>query len=203
MFGGGTIVFNASTIHEKRSSGGTMTAASTDSAKTYGFLFYRSTITGSGSNNTNLGRPWRQGPRCLPRVDPQQRHQDQPAVDQHGRLHLAERPLLRIPEHRPRRDRQRQPSPAQRRAGRQLHPAEVPGRQRRLEPDVTVPVRRRVRPAPDPAPIRGLSGPDGTVWPPRIPGWPHRPGRRRHRSRPHRRGRPDLAELDKEERHGG
>ncbi|MDW3847522.1 pectinesterase family protein [Micromonospora sp. BRA006-A] len=65
IFGGGTIVFNASTIHEKRSSGGTMTAASTDSAKTYGFLFYRSTITGSGSNNTNLGRPWRQGAQVL------------------------------------------------------------------------------------------------------------------------------------------
>ena len=42
-----------------------MTAASTDSAKTYGFLFYRSTITGSGSNNTNLGRPWRQGAQVL------------------------------------------------------------------------------------------------------------------------------------------
>ncbi|MDI5938368.1 pectinesterase family protein [Micromonospora sp. DH15] len=65
IFGGGTIVFNASTIHEKRSTGGTITAASTDAAKTYGFLFYRSTITGAGSNNTNLGRPWRQGAQVL------------------------------------------------------------------------------------------------------------------------------------------
>ncbi|MFI9530753.1 pectinesterase family protein [Micromonospora rosaria] len=65
IFGGGTIVFDRSTIHEKRSSGGTITAASTDAAKTYGFLFYRSTITGTGSNNTNLGRPWRQGAQVL------------------------------------------------------------------------------------------------------------------------------------------
>ncbi|QLQ36540.1 pectinesterase family protein [Micromonospora robiginosa] len=65
VFGGGTVVFNACTVHEKRSSGGTMTAASTDAAKTYGFLFYRSTITGAGSNNTTLGRPWRQGAQVL------------------------------------------------------------------------------------------------------------------------------------------
>ncbi|MEV6694973.1 pectinesterase family protein [Micromonospora sp. NPDC051196] len=65
IFGGGTIVFNTCTIYEKRSTGGTITAASTDNAKTYGFLFYRSTINGAGSNNTNLGRPWRQGAQVL------------------------------------------------------------------------------------------------------------------------------------------
>lgn len=65
IFGGGTIVLHACTIHEKRSSGGTVTAASTDAAKTYGFLFYRSTITGAGNNNTTLGRPWRQGAQVL------------------------------------------------------------------------------------------------------------------------------------------
>ncbi|MFY1595137.1 pectinesterase family protein [Micromonospora sp. WMMD737] len=65
IFGGGTIVIDRSTVHEKRSTGGTITAASTPVEKAYGFLFYRSTITGTGSNNTNLGRPWRQGAQVL------------------------------------------------------------------------------------------------------------------------------------------
>ncbi|MFE0591569.1 pectinesterase family protein [Micromonospora echinospora] len=65
IFGGGTIVIDRTTVHEKRSSGGTITAASTPAEKAYGFLFYRSTITGTGSNNTNLGRPWRQGAQVL------------------------------------------------------------------------------------------------------------------------------------------
>ncbi|WDZ83546.1 pectinesterase family protein [Micromonospora cathayae] len=65
VFGGGTIVIDRSTIHEKRSTGGPITAASTPDTKTYGFLFYRSTITGAGSNNTTLGRPWRQGAQVL------------------------------------------------------------------------------------------------------------------------------------------
>ncbi|MEU6075404.1 pectinesterase family protein [Micromonospora sp. NPDC047074] len=65
VFGGGTIVIDRSTVHEKRSTGGTITAASTPVEKAYGFLFYRSTITGTGSNNTNLGRPWRQGAQVL------------------------------------------------------------------------------------------------------------------------------------------
>ncbi|MGB2567001.1 pectinesterase family protein [Micromonospora citrea] len=65
IFGGGTIVFDTSSIYEKRSSGGPITAASTDAAKTYGFLFYRSTITGAANNVTTLGRPWRQGAQVL------------------------------------------------------------------------------------------------------------------------------------------
>ncbi|MEV4490564.1 pectinesterase family protein [Micromonospora coxensis] len=65
IFGGGTIVFDSSSIYEKRSSGGPITAASTDPAKTYGFLFYRSTITGAANNVTTLGRPWRQGAQVL------------------------------------------------------------------------------------------------------------------------------------------
>ena len=58
IFGGATAVFNASSIYERRSSGGPITAANTDAAKTYGILFYKSTITGAASNVTQLGRPW-------------------------------------------------------------------------------------------------------------------------------------------------
>ncbi len=59
IFGGGTAVFDRCQIYEKRSSGGPITAASTPANKTYGFLFYRSTITGAANNVTQLGRPWR------------------------------------------------------------------------------------------------------------------------------------------------
>jgi pectinesterase len=58
IFGGGTTVINASTIHEKRSTGGPITASRTDPANTYGFLIYKSTITGASNNVTQLGRPW-------------------------------------------------------------------------------------------------------------------------------------------------
>ncbi|MET7419123.1 pectinesterase family protein [Dactylosporangium sp. NPDC005555] len=58
IFGGGTAVFNASSVYEKRSSGGPITAARTDPAATYGFLFYKCTITGAANNVTQLGRPW-------------------------------------------------------------------------------------------------------------------------------------------------
>jgi pectinesterase len=58
IFGGGTAVFNACNIYEKRSTGGPITAGSTPPEKTYGILFYKSTVTGSGTNNTSLGRPW-------------------------------------------------------------------------------------------------------------------------------------------------
>lgn len=60
VYGGGIGVFNASTIHEKRSSGGPITAADTAAAKPYGLLFYKCTITGTGNNVTTLGRPWAQ-----------------------------------------------------------------------------------------------------------------------------------------------
>ncbi|MER7281012.1 pectinesterase family protein [Dactylosporangium sp. NPDC000244] len=65
IYSGGTAVFNACSIFEKRSTGGPITAASTDPAKTYGFLFYKSTITGAANNVTQLGRPWRQGAQVL------------------------------------------------------------------------------------------------------------------------------------------
>jgi pectinesterase len=58
VFGGGTAVFNTSSIYEKRSTGGPITAAKTDAGVTYGFLFYRCTITGASSGVTQLGRPW-------------------------------------------------------------------------------------------------------------------------------------------------
>ncbi|KUL29701.1 pectinesterase family protein [Actinoplanes awajinensis] len=58
IFGGGTAVFTATAIYEKRSTGGPITAAKTDAANPYGFLFYKCTITGATNNTTQLGRPW-------------------------------------------------------------------------------------------------------------------------------------------------
>jgi pectinesterase len=58
IFGGATAVFNNTSIYEKRSTGGPITAANTDAAKTYGLLFYKCTITGAVNNTTQLGRPW-------------------------------------------------------------------------------------------------------------------------------------------------
>ncbi|MEU6789484.1 pectinesterase family protein [Nonomuraea angiospora] len=65
IFGGGTIVFHSCDIYEKRSTGGPVTAASTAAAKTYGFLFYKSRITGATNNTTTLGRPWRPDAQVL------------------------------------------------------------------------------------------------------------------------------------------
>jgi VCBS repeat-containing protein len=58
IFGGGTAVFNGTKVHEKRTSGGPITAARTDAANPYGFLFYKCAITGATNNTTQLGRPW-------------------------------------------------------------------------------------------------------------------------------------------------
>ncbi|GJF34331.1 hypothetical protein KNE206_70310 [Kitasatospora sp. NE20-6] len=60
VYGGGVAVFDNCRIYEKRTTGGPITAASTPAARAYGFLFYRSTITGATANTTQLGRPWRQ-----------------------------------------------------------------------------------------------------------------------------------------------
>ncbi|GAA3592114.1 hypothetical protein GCM10022419_088720 [Nonomuraea rosea] len=66
IFGGGTIVFDNCDIYEKRSTGGPITAASTAAAKTYGFLFYKSRISGAASaGTTTLGRPWRPDAQVL------------------------------------------------------------------------------------------------------------------------------------------
>lgn len=58
IFGGGTAVFDRTSVYQKRSTGGPVTAARTDPAKQYGFLFYKSTITGKTAATTQLGRPW-------------------------------------------------------------------------------------------------------------------------------------------------
>jgi pectin methylesterase-like acyl-CoA thioesterase len=58
IFGGGTAVFQNTAIYQKRSTGGPITAARTDAANPYGFLFHRCTVTGATSNTTQLGRPW-------------------------------------------------------------------------------------------------------------------------------------------------
>nr|GID89686.1 pectinesterase [Actinoplanes derwentensis] len=58
IYGNGSAVFYACQIYEKRSTGGYLTAANTPATQTYGFLIYKSTITGATSNVTYLGRPW-------------------------------------------------------------------------------------------------------------------------------------------------
>ncbi|MEV0895789.1 pectinesterase family protein [Actinoplanes sp. NPDC049802] len=58
IFGSGTAVFNGTKIYQKRTSGGPITAARTDAANAYGFLFYKATVTGAANNVTQLGRPW-------------------------------------------------------------------------------------------------------------------------------------------------
>ncbi|WP_239135559.1 pectinesterase family protein, partial [Actinoplanes derwentensis] len=58
IFGSGTAVFNNTAIYQKRSTGGPITAAKTDAATAYGFLFYKCAVTGATSNTTQLGRPW-------------------------------------------------------------------------------------------------------------------------------------------------
>jgi pectin methylesterase-like acyl-CoA thioesterase len=65
IFGGGTAVFNTCSIYEKRTVGGPVTAARTPATQTYGFLIYKSTITGAVYNTTQLGRPWGQGAQVL------------------------------------------------------------------------------------------------------------------------------------------
>jgi pectin methylesterase-like acyl-CoA thioesterase len=65
IFGGGTAVFNGCSVYEKRTTGGPITAASTPATKTYGLLFYKSTITGATNNVTQLGRPWRPDAQVL------------------------------------------------------------------------------------------------------------------------------------------
>lgn len=64
IFGGGIAVFDQSEIHQL--GGGVITAASTPAARPYGFLFYKSNITGSGAAGAaSLGRPWRQDAQVL------------------------------------------------------------------------------------------------------------------------------------------
>ncbi|RKN38384.1 pectin esterase [Streptomyces hoynatensis] len=65
IYGGGTAVFSDCDIYEKRSTGGPITAASTPAENTYGFLFYRSSLTGATNNTTQLGRPWRADAQVL------------------------------------------------------------------------------------------------------------------------------------------
>lgn len=65
IFGGGTAVFNTCSIYEKRTVGGPVTAARTPSTQTYGFLIYKSTITGATPGTTQLGRPWGQDAQVL------------------------------------------------------------------------------------------------------------------------------------------
>jgi pectin methylesterase-like acyl-CoA thioesterase len=65
IFGGGTAVFQNTSIHQKRSTGGPITAARTDAANPYGFLFHRCTVTGATAATTQLGRPWGQDAQVL------------------------------------------------------------------------------------------------------------------------------------------
>src|SRR5207253_2850195 len=64
VFGGGIAVFDQCEIHSLK--GGSITAASTPATRTYGFLFYKSTLTGTApASSTSLGRPWRQDAQVL------------------------------------------------------------------------------------------------------------------------------------------
>jgi pectin methylesterase-like acyl-CoA thioesterase len=58
IFGDGTAVFHGDQIYERRTAGGPITAARTAAGKTYGFLIYKSAVTGATNNTTQLGRPW-------------------------------------------------------------------------------------------------------------------------------------------------
>ncbi|GIE99913.1 pectinesterase family protein [Paractinoplanes rishiriensis] len=51
IYSGGTAVFNACQIYEKRASGGPITAASTPTGVNYGFLFYRPRLTDAQAAN--------------------------------------------------------------------------------------------------------------------------------------------------------
>jgi pectinesterase len=65
VFGDGIAVFNNCEIHENPR-GGALTAARTPSTRAYGFLFYKSRITGAAANgSTSLGRPWGQAAQVL------------------------------------------------------------------------------------------------------------------------------------------
>ncbi|MGW2519949.1 pectinesterase family protein [Streptomyces sp. NPDC001617] len=65
IFGGGIAVFDQNEIHQL-GSGGYLTAASTPASRSYGYLFYKSRITGPSATKTgSLGRPWRQDAQVL------------------------------------------------------------------------------------------------------------------------------------------
>ena len=58
IFGAATAVFDSCHIHSKKNSH--VTAASTDSAVQYGFVFFNCRLTGDDTlNKVSLGRPWR------------------------------------------------------------------------------------------------------------------------------------------------
>ena len=58
IFGAATAVFDSCYIHSKKNSH--VTAASTDSAVKYGFVFFNCRLTGDDTlNKVSLGRPWR------------------------------------------------------------------------------------------------------------------------------------------------
>lgn len=57
IFGPSTAYFEGCQLHSK--GGSAITAASTEEYVTYGYVFQNCTITGTGSDITTLGRPWR------------------------------------------------------------------------------------------------------------------------------------------------
>ncbi|MEU5093509.1 pectinesterase family protein [Streptomyces sp. NPDC020996] len=65
IYGGGIAVLDRCAIYEKRATGGPITAASTPAERAYGFLVYRSTVTGANTGKTQLGRPWRQNAQVV------------------------------------------------------------------------------------------------------------------------------------------
>ena len=84
IFGGGTAVFNACSIYEKRTTGGPITAASTAATKTYGLLFLPVDDHRRGQQCRPVGPAVAAGrPGAVPGVDAERHHQDRSAVDRH------------------------------------------------------------------------------------------------------------------------
>ena len=136
IFGDATAVFNATSIYEKRSTGGPLTAARTPAGNTYGFLIYKCTITGATTGTTQLGRPWGPAAQVLFRESSLSATiaTAQPWIDMSGNAW----PNARFSEYKNTGSGasvEQQPSADERLDRGQLHAAEIPGRLGRLEPD--------------------------------------------------------------------
>ncbi|MFC5824411.1 pectinesterase family protein [Nonomuraea insulae] len=111
---------------------GPITAASTPATKTYGYLFYKSRITGATNNTTQLGRPWRQDAQVLYRESTLSAtiKTAQPWTDMSTNTWQNARFL----EYRNNGAGATTNSNRPQLPGRRLNPAEVSGGQRRLKP---------------------------------------------------------------------
>ena len=122
---------HSSQIHEKRSTGGPITAARTAGHQGVRLPVLPVQPDRRGERPTpQLGRPWGPDAQVLYRESTLERAPSTPPSrgPNMSTQRLAERPLLRVPQQRRRRRRQRQPAAAHRRTGAELHPAALPRR---------------------------------------------------------------------------